>query len=230
MHEESKGRRREANVRGSARRELVQAVAAAPPRPFAAQVASLVGDRLAFLRGFLAHPEQVGSVVPSSAFLERRLVRTAEVERAHAVVELGPGTGGTTRALLAAMRPDARLLAIELSPEFYARLRAGIDDPRLIVQLGSAEQLPELLARWRLPAPEAVLSGIPFSTMPTETAERIAAAIAACLAPGGRFVAYQVRARVADYMRPRLGAPQIAWEWINVPPLRVYRWVKPATQ
>ncbi|HXF46283.1 MAG TPA: methyltransferase domain-containing protein [Burkholderiaceae bacterium] len=188
---------------------------------------SLVGDRLAFLRGFLAHPEQVGSVVPSSAFLERRLVRAAEVQRAHTVVELGPGTGGTTRALLAALRPDARLLAIELSPDFHARLRASLDDPRLIVQLGSAEQLPELLARWRLPAPDAVLSGIPFSTMPAATAERIAAAVAQCLAPGGRFVAYQVRGHVSDYLSPHLGAPEIAWEWLNIPPLRVYRWVKP---
>lgn len=231
MHEESKARHRIptiGGVRGAARRELAEAVAAAAPRPFAAQLASLVGDRLAFLRGFIAHPEQVGSVVPSSAFLERRLVRAAEVQRAHTVVELGPGTGGTTRALLAAMRPDARLLAIELSPEFHARLRAALDDPRLIVQLGSAEQLPELLARWRLPAPEAVLSGVPFSTMPPASAARIAAAVADCLAPGGRFVAYQVRRRVVDFMQPHLGAPEIAWEWINVPPLRVFRWVKPA--
>jgi phospholipid N-methyltransferase len=220
MHEETKARRR-------VPREFSEAVAASPPRPFAAQLASLVGDRLAFLRGFLAHPEQVGSVVPSSAFLERRLVHAAEVQRAHTVVELGPGTGGTTRALLAAMRPDARLLAIELSPEFHARLRASLDDGRLIVQLGSAEQLPELLARWRLPAPDAVLSGIPFSTMPAATAERIAVAVAQCLAPGGRFVAYQVRARVAEVVTPHLGAPEIAWEWLNIPPLRVYRWVKP---
>ncbi|MCX7901048.1 MAG: methyltransferase domain-containing protein [Burkholderiaceae bacterium] len=203
-------------------------MAAATPRPLPAQFASLVSDQIAFLRGFIAHPEQVGSVWPSSSFLERRLVRAAQAEQARSLVELGPGTGGTTRALLAAMRPEARLLAIELNADFHARLRARLDDPRVIVQLGSAEELPELLQRWRLPAPEVIVSGIPFSTMPKASAERIAAAIAQCLAPGGRFVAYQVRGHVARFLAPHLGAPRVRWEIVNVPPLRVFRWVKPA--
>lgn len=212
----------------AAAREVARAAVADRPRPVGAQLASLLGDRMAFLRGFIAHPEQVGSVVPSSRFLERRLVRAADLAQARTIVELGPGTGGTTRALLAAMRHDARLLAIELSPEFHARLRVNLLDPRLILQLGSAERLLELLQLWRLPAPDVVLSGIPFSTLPAAVAERVAAAVAQCLAPGGRFVAYQVRAQVAKFLTPYLGPPQVAWEWLNVPPLRVYRWVKRA--
>lgn len=194
--------------------------------PIAKRVGSIFGDELAFMRGFLAHPRQVGSVVPSSIALEQRLVHAADLARAQTVVELGPGTGGTTRALLDSLRPDARLLAIELSPAFHARLRNRFTDPRLLVQLGSAEQLAELLQRWRLPAPDVVLSGIPFSTMPTATADRIANTIAQCLAPGGRFVAYQVRAHVADFVAPYLGRPAVAWELRNVPPLRVFRWVR----
>jgi hypothetical protein len=72
--------------------------------------------RMAFLQGFLKSPKQVGSIIPSSRFLERRIVRASEIERASLVVELGPGTGGTTRALLRAMSPKARLLAIEIDP------------------------------------------------------------------------------------------------------------------
>ena len=86
-------------------------------------------DRAAFLRGFVEHPQQVGSVVPSSAVLERRLVRRAALASARCVVELGPGTGGTTRALLRAMSPEARLLAIELGEDFADRLRTGLVDP-----------------------------------------------------------------------------------------------------
>ena len=54
-------------------------------------------DRLAFFHGFLKKPGQVGSIIPSSRFLERRIVRAAGIQRARLVVELGPGTGGTTR-------------------------------------------------------------------------------------------------------------------------------------
>lgn len=185
-------------------------------------------DSLAFLRGFLQHPDQVGSVIPSSAFLESRLVRCARLHTARCIVELGPGTGGTTRALLRALPANAQLLAVELSPAFHARISSGIRDPRLMTQLGSAEQIEEFLAARRLPAPDAVISGIPFSTMPADVADRVAAAVAKVLAPGGRFVAYQVRANVARYATPYLGKPAKQWEWLNVPPVRVFTWQRPA--
>ena len=194
--------------------------------PAAAPV-SASGDRAAFLLEFLRHPRQIGSVVPSSTFLEQRLVRASGAPSAHTLVELGPGTGGTTRALLRAMRTDARLLAIDLAPQFCARLAARVRDPRLAVQRGSAEHIGEFLQQWRLPLADAIVSGIPFSTMPPPLADAIARAIAAALAPGGRFIAYQVRADVARYATRHLGAPSQCWEWRNVPPLRVFAWTKP---
>jgi phospholipid N-methyltransferase len=185
-------------------------------------------DSFEFLRGFARNPSQVGSVVPSSRVLEQRLVRAGRIKEARLVVELGPGTGGTTAAFLRAMPLGARMLAIELDREFHRLLCTSLDDPRLILQLGSAERLADFLAAHRLPGPDAIVSGIPFSTMPQDASERIAAAIASVLRPGGRFVAYQVRAHVARFMSPHLGRPGKQWEIMNVPPLRVFTWVKPA--
>jgi phosphatidylethanolamine/phosphatidyl-N-methylethanolamine N-methyltransferase len=185
-------------------------------------------DSFQFLRGFARHPAQVGSVVPSSHYLEQRLVRAARIANARTVVELGPGTGGTTAAFLQAMPPAARLLAIELDREFHSYLRLSVDDPRLILELGSAERLADFLADHRLPAPDAIVSGVPFSTMLPAVSDRIAAAIAQVLRPGGRFVAYQVRAHVAAFVSPYLGPPAKQWEIMNVPPLRVFTWIKPA--
>lgn len=190
--------------------------------------ATRFGDGLAFLRGFLARPLEVASVVPSSTALEARVVRAADLAQAGCVVELGPGTGGTTRALLRALAPQARLLAVDLNAGFCRRLRQRIADPRLLVQQGSAEALAEHLRRWSLPAPDVVVTGIPFSTIAEPQARRIASAISAELAPGGRLVAYQLRRHVADYLSPHLGPPQAAWEWSNLPPMRVFRWVRPA--
>jgi phospholipid N-methyltransferase len=184
-------------------------------------------DGLEFLRGFARHPAQVGSVVPSSRYLEQRVVREARLGEAQTVVELGPGTGGTTTAFLRAMPPGARLLAVELDPDFHRHLCRSLADPRLIPELGSAERLADFVAAHRLPAPEAIVSGIPFSTMESEAACRIAAAIAQVLRPGGRFVAYQVRAHVAGFVAPYLGLPKTQWEVVNVPPMRVFTWVKP---
>lgn len=185
-----------------------------------------VAGHLAFLKGFLRNPAQVGSVIPSSPQLEQRLVNRSGVRDARTVVELGPGTGGTTRALLAAMMPGANLLGIELDPEFHRHLRDSIKDARLVLQQGSAEGMDEYLRLHGLGAADAIVSGIPFSTMPAAVCDRIAARIAQVLRPGGRFVAYQVRAHVSSYVTPYLGSPSMEWEYVNVPPVRVFTWVK----
>lgn len=182
--------------------------------------------RLVFLQGFLKRPEQVGSVIPSSRFLERRLVQAARVASANVIVELGPGTGGTARALLRAMKPDATLLSIEINPDFVKVLRE-VTDPRFIVHEGSALQISRALAAHGLPAPDVVLSGIPFSTMPGSLGLRIVQAVYDALAAGGVFVAYQFRDRVANLGNRVFGRAYVEVELLNVPPMRVYRWQKP---
>ena len=179
-----------------------------------------------FLRGFLRNPGQVGSVIPSSRFMERKIIALAEVEQARVVVELGPGTGGTTRALLAAMPAESRLLAIDLDPRF-TDIISTFDDPRLIVHTGSAADLEAILNQHGLDAPNAVVSGIPFSTMPKPVGRSIIEAIGQNLAPNGIFLAYQFRGEVARLAEPILGRPdRSAFEALNVPPMRLYQWRK----
>ena len=184
-------------------------------------------DLLTFFQGFLKRPQQVASVVPSSRSVERKVVEAAEPANARLVVELGPGTGGITRALLGAMPPDAVLLAIELSPRFVDRLRE-VADERLAVHCGSAEELVPVLEERGLGAPDAVVSGIPFSTIDPPSAHRIATAVWSSLAPGGRFVAYQVRDRVREVVQPLGGAADVRLELLNLPPVRIFSWRKRA--
>ena len=186
-------------------------------------------DRFAFLQGFLRHPNVVGSVIPSSRFLERRIVDTAALADAHVVVELGPGTGGTTRAMLQKMPRDSKLLAIEMEPKF-ATLLESEPDPRLIVHRDSAVNLQQAIEIYGLSSPDVIVSGVPFSTMPRSVGRQILRAIWSSLAPGGRFVAYQLRDRVAVLGREIAGAPEVAAEFRNVPPMRVYCWRKPLPQ
>lgn len=181
--------------------------------------------RFRFFQGFLARPKEVGSIIPSSRFLERRVIRSVGVPGARLVVELGPGTGGTTRALLRALGPDARLLAIEINPRF-AELLSRTPDPRLLVHTGSAAELQAALDFHRLGQPDAIVSGIPFSTMTRSVGTEILRSVHDALAPGGRFVAYQVRDRVADLGTPVFGRADVDTVLMNVPPMRVYRWVK----
>ena len=186
-----------------------------------------LGDRLAFFREFLKHPQQVASIVPSSRFLERRVVEVADVRSARAVVELGAGTGGVTRAILAAMPRDAQLLSVEINPRFRTSLER-IGDSRLIAYTGGAGELERAISLHGLAAPDVVISGIPFSKMKRDSASHVLQMISTVLAAGGRFVAYQLHKRVESLCRPLLGPAQVELELRNIPPLRIYRWQKHA--
>lgn len=189
---------------------------------------SQVDGRFAFFTQFLRHPLQIGSIIPSSPYLEKRIMDTAQVSQARCIVELGPGTGGTTAAILRSMPTTAHLVSIELNPQCYAYV-SRITDPRLRVHHGSACELDAILERYELPAPDAIISGIPFSTMSRAQGEQVMTMIAKALAPGGRFVAYQVNKRVGELGNRVLGPCQVVTEFRNIPPLRVFTWQAPAS-
>lgn len=181
-------------------------------------------DRLAFLEQFLRHPRQVASIVPSTRFLERRVAGCVQ-GRSGTVVELGPGTGGITRALLGTLAADARVVAVELNPTLAARV-ARIDDPRLIVHCGSAEDLPDILRGLGCGRADAVVSGLPFSTIGRRRAKRILDSVHRSLAPDGEFIAYHVRGTLERLAGARFDAIESSTEWLSVPPMRIYRWRK----
>lgn len=181
--------------------------------------------QFAFFQEFMKHPLQIGSIIPSSHFLEQRILDAAAIDSAKIVVELGPGTGSTTRAILRTMPLDAKLLAIEINPRFHA-LVSSIEDDRLTAHLGSACGLKEIISQYEFGAPEAVISGIPFSTMTYREGSQAIQAISSQLAPNGRFVAYQISKRIVSLCRPFLGSEQIGLELLNIPPMRVFRWEK----
>jgi phosphatidylethanolamine/phosphatidyl-N-methylethanolamine N-methyltransferase len=184
---------------------------------------------MALFQEFLKHPSQIGSVISSSRFLECRIVETAGISSAKTIVELGPGMGGTTRAILKAMAKRSKLLSIEKNSHLHT-LVSRIEDNRLIAHLGDANGLRKILSMYGLDAPDVLISGIPFSTMSHGLGSQILETISSVLAPGGRFVAYQVSRRVACLCRPILGPGQMEVELFNIPPLRVYRWEKNRTK
>jgi phospholipid N-methyltransferase len=191
----------------------------------------LLNGSFTFFQEFLKHPLRIASVVPSSRFLERRIVETAGIHGANTVVELGPGIGGTTRAILQAMPTEARLLSIELNPHLWA-LVSRIDDSRLTAHLGNAGDLKAIMSSLGVEAPDVIISGIPFVTMSREAVSSLLETITSVLAPGGRFVAYQVSSKIVSQRRSfqTPGELEVELVLLNIPPLRLLRWEKPIAE
>jgi phospholipid N-methyltransferase len=179
---------------------------------------------LEFFKGFLRNPKEVGSVIPSSRFLTRRILKVGGVRRARVIVELGSGTGVLTREILHHMPRDGKLVAIEINPQFVDHLRRVYADPRLFIYDGSAEDLERALAKAGESHADLVVSGIPFSTLERGLGRRTLEAAQRVLGLHGRFVAYQFRSHVRRMAEPLFGPADVHPEFRNVPPMRIYVW------
>jgi len=186
--------------------------------PYPARTAAVV-------HAWMKKPRQVATIFPSSPALTHCIADRNCIRNAKCIVELGPGTGDTTAALLQHASPDSQVLAIELESEFIPALQS-IADPRLAVQLGDAMDLEQFVNQHRFAAPDVIVSGIPFSAVPPATAHAIMANIARALPDNGVLIAYQLRSHVEQYARPFFDLQQVQTVWMNLPPLRVYQWTK----
>jgi phosphatidylethanolamine/phosphatidyl-N-methylethanolamine N-methyltransferase len=182
---------------------------------------------LQFLCGFASRPSDVASLWPSSRGLQRRLAGLPCLRRAKLVIELGPGLGGTTRALLESMPADSRLIGIEIVEQFAESLRT-IPDQRLQVVHGRARDLEPVLRGQGLQRPDVIVSGIPFAAMSRGEGADLVKRIHAVLPAGGIFVAYQFRKRVSELAAECFGPPRESLVLGNFPPLRIYEWRKGA--
>src|SRR3954471_12230987 len=86
---------------------------------------------LLFARTFLKYPNMVGWMLPSSSWVVDRVLGEVNWGQAQVIVEYGPGLGAFTGNLLARMRPDATLVALEINPIFTSFLKKQFTDPRL---------------------------------------------------------------------------------------------------
>ena len=175
-----------------------------------------------FAKNFFQHPRMLGSVIPSSRFLIRRLLGEIDFARARVFVEYGPGVGTITRHILRRMRPDAVLVVLETNPEFVSYLRRTLPDPRLRVVHGSAATVRSALAAAGVERADYAISGIPFSTMPEGVRHDILRATREALRPSGTFLVYQFSPRVLPYLREVFSRVRREFEPLNVLPAHLF--------
>lgn len=175
-----------------------------------------------FLQGFFKHPVMVGSIIPSSQRLIRKMLSRVDWENTKLFVEYGPGVGTFCRAILDRLGPDARYIAIDTNPEFVAYLRESIVDPRFSAIHGSAADVNAIVADHGFDKADYVLSGLPFSTLPPGVGEQIGIATAEVIRPGGAFLVYQFSPRCRDFIDPYFSRVDHSMEWWNVPPAQLY--------
>ena len=146
-----------------------------------------------FFKRFLKRPLQIASIVPSSHALVQRVASKMDFSQPRVVAEYGPGDGVHSREIARRMTADSHLLLFELDRAFARELqRQFAPDPRVHVIHGDAVSLPEELERRGFDKCDYILSGIPFSILKIDKKRALLQKTYDALAPGGRFIIYQV--------------------------------------
>ncbi|MFF0952268.1 class I SAM-dependent methyltransferase [Rhizobium leguminosarum] len=180
-------------------------------------------EQLRFLRAWIANPMRVASVVPSSSYLAMAI--TQEISAATGgVLELGPGTGVFTRALLARGVVEEDLVLVESGAEFTGRLRSRFPKASVLhVDAGALRSLDVFGDR----KAGAVVSGLPLLSMSPRKITSILKGAFRQLRRDGAFYqfTYGPTCPVPRRLLDRLGlkAVRLSWTYANFPPASVYK-------
>jgi phosphatidylethanolamine/phosphatidyl-N-methylethanolamine N-methyltransferase len=178
-------------------------------------------DEVRFLRSWIEKPLHMGAVMPSGRVLARTMAQYVDIDSDAPVIELGPGTGAITNALIAHGVDQKRLVLVEYNPGFCALLRDRY--PQATVVQGDAYALRDSL--WNvLSAPaSAVVSGLPLVTKPMLTRLKLIRDAFVAMAPGSPFVqfTYSVAPPIPKSL-PGVSTEASERIWMNLPPARVW--------
>ena len=178
-------------------------------------------DEVRFIRSWLERPLSTGAVTPSGRLLARTMARYVDPEIPGPIIELGPGTGPVTEALLGEGIDPARLVLVEFNPAFCQLLRKRF--PEATVVQGDAYSLRQALNGILQGPAAALVSGLPLVTKPMRMRLRLLREAFELLRPGAPFVQFTY-AIAPPIPRKLTGVRAEASEriWKNMPPARVW--------
>ena len=185
-------------------------------------------DEARFIKSWFDSPLTTGAVTPSGRFLARAMARCVDPHADGLIVELGPGTGPVTEALVARGVPVDKLVLVEYDASFCKLLERRF--PGAHVLRGDAYRLSDTLKHLNGAAVSTIVSSLPLLNRPERERLQLLDEAFALMGPEGAFIQFTYglvspmplktsRRAAADY-RGEVSNPV----WLNLPPARVWRY------
>jgi phosphatidylethanolamine/phosphatidyl-N-methylethanolamine N-methyltransferase len=178
-----------------------------------------------FLRSWIERPLLTGSVTPSGRVLARMMASYVDPNTPGPVIELGPGTGPVTEALIQRGIEQERLVLVEFNPDFCKLLHRRF--PRATIIQGDAYDIRETLSDVLQEPAAATVSSLPLFTKPVATRLALLRETQGLMQPGAPFVQFTyamvppIPKRPSEYSA--IGSNRV---WLNFPPARVWSYAK----
>ena len=181
-------------------------------------------DEARFIRSWLENPKIAGAIAPSGRFLARAMAHCVDPAGDGPIIELGPGTGPVTQALLARGIAPERLILVEYEPRFCHLLAKKF--PGVKIVRGDAYRLRETLADQLERKPAAIVSSLPLLTKPEAARLALLRQAFELMGSDGRFIqfTYGVKSPVPNHVGGSLHfkTQSLAPIWLNLPPARIF--------
>lgn len=177
-------------------------------------------EHLNFIRGLLARPKNVGAIAPSSPALAKAIAAQVDPARGGLVLELGPGTGIVTEALIERGIAEDRIIAIEYDREFTEVVAKKFPKARIL--RGDAFDFVRTLGSVLDQPFAAIVSGLPLLNHPPAKRRSLIESALEHLQPGAPYIQFSYGTNPPIPAAPRYTVKRAALIWKNLPPARVW--------
>ncbi len=193
---------------------------------FARNFRSRFADELRFLANAKAQPKTIGAVWPTGAVMARRMASIVDPQAALPVLELGPGTGCITKAILGRGLPPERLYAVEYAAEFVSELKRRFPDANILG--GDAFNLDDTLGEFRDQKFDCAVSALPLLNFPLAMREHLLADVLGRLSAGRPMIQFSYGPFAPVPARPGFWTVE-RYDFVlrNIPPARLWLYRKP---
>jgi phosphatidylethanolamine/phosphatidyl-N-methylethanolamine N-methyltransferase len=170
-----------------------------------------------FFKAIFLNPRATGAVLPSSIYLSRKMASYIDPTKPGFILELGPGTGAITKAILDRGIKPCHLIALEIAPHFSKQLRQEF--PGITLIEGNAMQLSELIQHKPI---HTIISSLPLRSLSDHDREIIFSEIPKVLSSGGQFIQFTYSMKKdMDYYPSNFKLTHSSIVLRNIPPARV---------
>jgi phospholipid N-methyltransferase len=170
-----------------------------------------------FLNEYIKHPRTVGALMSSSRQLAKHMIAPINFEQAKCIIEYGPGTGVFTEQLIQV------LLIIENNKQFFHTLKSKYGAMKNIhIIHGSAEYADKYVQQYKITKVDYIVSGLPFTSLPLATSEKILQVTREVLGSDGKFISFQYTRLKQQFFQSffvNIDVEKVLW---NIPPAFVF--------
>lgn len=178
-----------------------------------------MGEKIIFLKNFIKNPRQIGSIIPSSRKLSKKMAEQINYDKAKFIIELGPGVGPYTNIILKNKKETTGYIAFEKNEDMAKILKGkfpGIDI------YNKAEEMSAIIRKNNIKNVDYIISGLPFTVLEKEIRKTILNQIYDNLDSGGKFVTFQYSLDLYKHLKNTYNKVEVKIVPINIPVAFIY--------